>query len=190
MTFRRYVEVHRADAGDVAARMIEALDEADLHRIGAERKDDGYLAGRRLGRARRRWRAERDDDRHSALDQIGGHSQQPVDVVACPARTECNQIRYLDPKTSPLHEIGASPVPPIASKFYAPQRMRLCAISGREQTQQTHSYSITSSATASRVGGTVRPSIRAVWLLMTNSNFDDCTTGKSAGLAPLRIRPA
>jgi hypothetical protein len=22
---------------------------------------------------------------------------------------ECNQIRYLDPKTSPLHEIGASP---------------------------------------------------------------------------------
>ena len=24
-------------------------------------------------------------------------------------RTECSQIRYLDPKTSPLHEIGASP---------------------------------------------------------------------------------
>src|SRR6516165_1763210 len=76
--FRRYVEVHRADAGNVAARMIEALDEADLHRIGAERKDDGYLAGRRLGRARRRWRAERDDDRHPTLDQIGGQSRQPV----------------------------------------------------------------------------------------------------------------
>jgi hypothetical protein len=30
-----------------------------------------------------------------------------------------------------------SAVPPIASKFYAPQRMRLCARSRREQAQQT-----------------------------------------------------
>ena len=50
-------------------------------------------------------------------------------------------------------------------------------------------HSITSSAVASSVGGTVRPSILAVWALMTSSNLTDCTTGKSAGLAPLRIRP-
>jgi hypothetical protein len=50
-------------------------------------------------------------------------------------------------------------------------------------------YSITSSARASSVGGTSRPSIRAVWALMTSSNLLACTTGRSAGLAPLRMRP-
>ena len=38
-------------------------------------------------------------------------------------------------------------------------------------------------------GGTVRPSILAVWALMTSSNLVVCMTGKSAGLAPLRMRP-
>ena len=33
----------------------------------------------------------------------------------------------------------------------------------------------------------VRPSARAVFRLMTNSNFMGCSTGRSAGLAPLRI---
>jgi hypothetical protein len=33
------------------------------------------------------------------------------------------------------------------------------------------------------------PSMRAVCALMTSSNLADCTTGKSAGLAPLRMRP-
>ena len=50
-------------------------------------------------------------------------------------------------------------------------------------------HSITSSALASSEVGTVRPSIRAVWALMTSSNLLDCTTGRSAGFAPLRTRP-
>jgi hypothetical protein len=50
-------------------------------------------------------------------------------------------------------------------------------------------HSITSSARASSVGGTVRPSALAVWWLMTSSNLLACTTGRSAGLAPLRMRP-
>jgi hypothetical protein len=54
---------------------------------------------------------------------------------------------------------------------------------------KTGRYSITSSARASSAGGTSRPSIRAVWALMTNSNLVDCTTGRSAGFAPLRMRP-
>ena len=40
-------------------------------------------------------------------------------------------------------------------------------------------HSITSSARASSVGGTSRPSILAVWALMTSSNLVDCTTGRS-----------
>ena len=35
--------------------------------------------------------------------------------------------------------------------------------------------------------GAVMPSILAVWWLITSSNFVGCSTGRSAGLAPLRI---
>src|SRR5262249_32909581 len=48
-------------------------------------------------------------------------------------------------------------------------------------------HSITSSARASSWGGTSRPSAFAVLRLITSSNFVGCSTGKSAGLAPLRI---
>src|SRR6516225_4113149 len=48
-------------------------------------------------------------------------------------------------------------------------------------------YSITSSASASRVGGIVMPSDRAVLRLMTNSNLIGRSIGRSDGLAPLRI---
>src|SRR5262249_19262524 len=50
-------------------------------------------------------------------------------------------------------------------------------------------YSMTSSARASSVGGTSRPSTLAVLRLMTSSNLVGCTIGSSAGLAPLRARP-
>src|SRR5262245_4589248 len=50
-------------------------------------------------------------------------------------------------------------------------------------------HSITSSAATSSLSGIVRPSILAVEMLTTNSNFVDCATGRSAGLTPLRMRP-
>ena len=50
-------------------------------------------------------------------------------------------------------------------------------------------YSITSSAAISRDCGTARSSILAVCALMTSSNLLACTTGKSAGFAPFRMRP-
>ena len=48
-------------------------------------------------------------------------------------------------------------------------------------------YLITSSAWKRSVGGIVRPSASAVLRLMTSSNVVGCSTGRSAGLAPLRI---
>ena len=50
------------------------------------------------------------------------------------------------------------------------------------------SYSITSSARASSMGGMVRPSARAVGRLITKSNLVDCTTGRSIGFSPFRMR--
>src|SRR5262252_6851756 len=49
-------------------------------------------------------------------------------------------------------------------------------------------HSITSSARASSVGGTSRPSVLAVLRLMINSNLVGCWIGRSAGLAPLKMR--
>src|SRR5262249_35907281 len=69
------------------------------------------------------------------------------------------------------------------------ERLRDCrAAEQRDELAPLHS--ITSSAVESSVGGTATPSILAVQALMTNSNLVDCTTGKSAGFAPLRMRPA
>ena len=49
-------------------------------------------------------------------------------------------------------------------------------------------YSITSSARASSVGGTVRPSALAVLRLITSSYLVGACTGRSAGFSPLRMR--
>src|SRR5882672_10368862 len=48
-------------------------------------------------------------------------------------------------------------------------------------------HSMTSSAVASNSGGIVSPSGFAVRRLITSSNLVDCATGRSAGLAPLRM---
>ena len=49
-------------------------------------------------------------------------------------------------------------------------------------------HSITSSASAARVGGTVRPSAAAVARLIASSNLVGACTGNAAGFAPLRMR--
>src|SRR5262245_3050342 len=49
-------------------------------------------------------------------------------------------------------------------------------------------YSITSSARASSVGGTSRPSALAVLRLITSSYLVGACTGRSPGFSPLRIR--
>ena len=49
-------------------------------------------------------------------------------------------------------------------------------------------YSITSSASAITVGGTVKPSVIAVLKLMANSNLAGACAGSSAGLAPFKMR--
>ena len=51
-------------------------------------------------------------------------------------------------------------------------------------------YSITSSASESKLPENVTPSVFATLRLITNSNLSDCITGRSAGFASLRILAA
>src|SRR5262249_59641429 len=69
------------------------------------------------------------------------------------------------------------------------ERPRGRAAEQRDEVAALHVYahSITSSATASRVGGMVRRSALAVSRLTMKSNLVGCSTGMSAGLVPRRI---
>jgi hypothetical protein len=79
--------------------------------------------------------------------------------------------------------------PPHRLALLRSRRKRPHSRAAEERDELATAHSITSSAVASSLSGTVRPSILAVSALMTSSNFDDCTTGKSAGFVPLRTRP-
>ena len=70
----------------------------------------------------------------------------------------------------------------------APQRIDAECQKATYAAQQIALYSITSSARASRLSGTVRPSAFAVLRLMTNSYLVGACTGRSAGFSPLRMR--
>ena len=70
------------------------------------------------------------------------------------------------------------------------RRERQCRRATEQRDEVAPSHSITSSAAACSVSGTVRPSALAVLRLITSSNVVGCSTGSADGLAPLRIRPA
>ena len=118
--------------------------------------------------------------------------------------------------TAPLHFPNPSPrqipIAPAAPSVPHLPRFRALALFGRRPSERVdglvmpasenlhmngtsctaangkrHPYSITSSARTSNEGGTVRPSALAVFRLITSSNLVGCSTGRSAGLVPLRI---
>src|SRR5215471_5696756 len=68
------------------------------------------------------------------------------------------------------------------------ERPRRRAAEQRDERAALHS--ITSSARASNIGGTSRPSAFAAFRLMTRSNLVGCSTGRSRGFSPFTIRPA
>src|SRR5262249_59522027 len=67
------------------------------------------------------------------------------------------------------------------------ERPRCRAAEQRDELAALH-HSMTSSARASRLSGTVRPSAFAVFRLITSSYFVGACTGRSAGFSPLRTR--
>src|SRR5882724_2842106 len=65
---------------------------------------------------------------------------------------------------------------------------RLGGLAGKLMNREVAAFhSITSSARASSIGGTEIPSAFAVFKLITSSYLVGCSTGRSAGFAPLKI---
>src|SRR5262249_61314929 len=75
-------------------------------------------------------------------------------------------------------------------RLLRPRRERQRRRAAEQRDELAAPHSITSSASDSTLSENLTPSAFAVLRLITNSNLLDCMTGKSAGVAPLRILPA
>src|SRR5262249_35932400 len=135
--------------------------------------------------------------------QVGRHCGQPIGLILGPAIfdqniTAVDETGFAQPQTKCRYKIGSRLKRADMEKPDYRHRRLLrtrrerprCCRAAEPRDAAAPLPALPSSAVASSGGGTVRPSILAVSWLMTSSNFDDCTTGRSAGLAPLRMRPA
>src|SRR5262249_52154376 len=78
--------------------------------------------------------------------------------------------------------------PPHAVALLRSRSERPCRCAADERDEFAPAHSITSSARASRVGGTMRPIAFAALRLMTSSYLTGACTGRSPGFSPLRMR--
>jgi hypothetical protein len=79
------IGAQQGNAGDIAARSVQAHDNAGPHRVGATQKYNRNAGSRRLhGRNSAGTEAGRDYSRPSP-DEIGGKGRQPIVLVFSPA---------------------------------------------------------------------------------------------------------
>src|SRR5262245_31357206 len=113
-------------------------------------------------------------DRHVLALEVAGFFQ---------ALTECGHHRHVAVRRCTVDECDQRHRCLLRARR---ERPRCRAADERDEVAPLHS--ITSSARASTVGGTSRPSAVAVLRLITNWYLVDACTGKSAGFSPLRMR--
>src|SRR5262249_43146195 len=175
---RVYEEVH---ACNIATWPVEADNQTRLNWIGTARKYDWNRSSSRHGCRRRS--IVHDKDGHFPPEQVSRQCWQAIVLPFRPAIFDRDVLAYYiasffqaSDKTIPgLHEaIRCGAVEktdhrhagPLRARRERPRRRR--AAEKRDELAPLHS--ITSSAMASSVGGTVRPSIWAVLRLITSSN--------------------
>ena len=97
----------KAHAGDVAARPVEAGDEAAADRVAADREDDRNRCGCGLGRQRRSVPL-RDDHGHLPANQFGRQRRQPIELTLRPAVFD-RDVLALDDSRLPSGPGGTRP---------------------------------------------------------------------------------
>ena len=185
---------------DVAARSSETVYEPGPHGV----LDTGHQNGNALGgffRGQNRRRAGREHDVKLERDKLGGQRGKTLKSAfrpSClvrdvppllvaefphtqPKRIEQRRICIVEVRGEKTNTEYLSLLR-IDSERRGEEASRKCA----DETSPVH-YSITWSARPSTDGGIVSPNALAVLRLITNSNLVGCSTGRSAGLAPLRI---
>src|SRR4029077_1066324 len=191
---------HECCAGEISAGPAEAIHQPSLHRIAAItehhgsrvdcsaheghdrslRHDNLYVERQQF--AHEFWHAITDIGRPTLFDDDGS----TLDVVQLP--------QSLSNGFKELRSLGRAdsdpPDPRHPCRLLRARGKRIYRSRTAKKREEISAFhSITSSARASSVGGTVRPSVFAVFRLRTNSIFTACSTGRSAGLTPRRILP-
>src|SRR6476660_4883705 len=102
-----------------------------------------------------------------------------------------SNLSWLNPTPHAIAVYASQPPSPVATQHSLPIGRYSLLGPDLHRLDRTsfawRTHSITSSAMASRPGGNTIPRDLAVLRLITSSNLDGCCTGRSAGLAPLRI---
>src|SRR5262249_8844702 len=104
-----------------------------------------------------------------------------------------SDLSWLNPTPHAIAVYASQPLSPVATQHSLPSGRYSLLGPDFHRLDRTsfawRTHSITSSARASSLSGIWRPSDLAVVVLMISWNLVGCSTGRSAGLAPLRIRP-
>src|SRR5262249_1138210 len=183
----------------VAARLGEAGDKAEPDRVLGRDEDNGDRRGCRLGGQRRRTICgsyHRDPTGH----QVAGHRREPISLVLGKAIEDHHGLAFdiagiLQALAKPAQTVrervrgsGMKKPDDRHRRLLRPRRERPRGGSaGKQSGERAPPHSITSSARASKVGGTVSPSAFAVLRLSTKSYLSGACTGRAAGLSPLRM---
>ena len=198
---RHQLLAEEIDTGRVAAGPGEAGDQTEPHGVFGHGEHDRNRGACRLGRERRNGAATGNDHSHRPTRQFACQLRQPIGSILGPAKFD-HDILALDEARLPqaLAKCAQAIRVGIGRSGMEEADHRCCLLRPRrnrprdghtaeQRDELAPFHSITSSARASRVGGTVMPSALAVLRLTNSSTFVACWTGRSAGFAPARIRP-
>src|SRR6059058_2490929 len=101
-------------------------------------------------------------------------------------------LSWLNPTPHAIAVYASQPLSPVATQHSLPSGRYSLLGPDLHRLDRTsfawRTYSITSSARASNVGGTIKPSALAALRLIVSSYLVGCWIGSSATFAPLRIR--
>src|SRR3954464_2781321 len=102
-----------------------------------------------------------------------------------------SDLSWLNPTPHAIAVYASQPLSPVATQHSLPSGRYSLLGPVFHRLDRTsfawRTHSITSSASSSIELGTTRSRVLAALRLITNSNLVGCKTGRSAGLAPLRI---
>src|SRR5262245_36305690 len=188
-------------SGDVAARSRKTRNDAGADRISRSREHDRDHRCRLLGRERRE-SVVRHDNIDLKPDELGGDLGKSLAASLGPAMLDCEIAAVAPPQFPQSPDKGSGPFALCRCRTGAqqandcwlallrPRRERPSHRHAAEQRDEfaTAAHSITSSARASKVGGTSRPRAFAVFRLITVSYLVGVCTGRSAGFSPFKIR--
>ena len=187
------------DPGDISTGSIETRDEPEPNGIITSHERDRNRVGCFLGGGYRR--AIRKNYCDATAYQFSRKCWQPLVLIVRPAVFDCD-IATLDIAglVKALFERVRHRRVPLGRRAIKksndgqaclrPRRQRPRCRRAAEQRDELapRAHSITSSARASSVGGTSRPSALAVFRLMISSYLVGACTGRSAGFSPFRMR--